>query len=148
MLRRMPLPPFADLLDRLFVAGVAITTRALNEATPDLRLTFAQWRIVLVIGENPDGATAAELAARVGVTVPTTIRQLRRLARRGLLVINRDEGDPRAIRARLTVRGSSVRDQILGYRVQAIEMVATDLRVSRATVAELERVADSFDVFR
>ena len=43
----MPEPHVADLLERLFVAGVAITTRALNEATPDLDLTFPQWRVLL-----------------------------------------------------------------------------------------------------
>ena len=139
---------FADLLERLFVAGVAITTRALNEATPDLRLTFPQWRIVLVVGESPNGATASEVAARVGVTVPTTIRQLRRLARRGFLVINRDEHDPRAVRACLTDNGFAARDRILVFRRDRIAETATGLRPSGATLAALDKVADAFDVFR
>ena len=29
------------------MAGIAITTRALNEAMPDLDLTSPQWRVVL-----------------------------------------------------------------------------------------------------
>lgn len=148
MLFRMTEPSFADLLERLFVAGVAITTRALSEATPDLELTFPQWRVLLIVGEGPDGATVSEVAVRVGVTVPATSRQLRRLARRGLVVISRDDRDRRAARARLTDDGSAVRDQILGYRHRSIAATATSLRVSRATLVELERVANAFDVYR
>ncbi len=148
MLLRMTGPSFADLLERLFVAGVAITTRALSEATPDLDLTFPQWRVLLIVGEGGDGATVSEVAVRVGVTVPATSRQLRRLAGRGLLVISRDARDRRAARARLTVRGSAVRDQILGDRHRRIAATATGIRVSRATLVELQRVADAFDVYR
>lgn len=141
-------PQFADLLERLFVAGVAITTRALTEATPGLDLTFPQWRVLLILGEDPDGATVSEVAARVGVTVPATSRQLRRLARRGLVAITRDIRDRRAARARLTDQGSAVRDQILRDRHRRIAATATGLRVSRTTLVELQRVADAFDVFR
>lgn len=148
MLRRMTELSFAYLLERLFVAGVAITTRALSEATPDLDLTFPQWRVLLIVGEDEDGATVSEVAVRVGVTVPATSRQLRRLARRGLLVIKRDEHDRRAVRARLTVGGSAVRDQILGDRRRQIAATATGLRVSRTTLVELQRVADAFDTYR
>lgn len=148
MLSGMTDPLFADLLERLFVAGVAITTRALNEATPDLDLTFPQWRVLLIVGEGQDGATVSEVAARVGVTIPATSRQLRRLARRGFIVITRDDRDRRAARARLTDEGSAVRDQILRYRHRRIAATATGLRVSRTTLVELQRVADAFDVFR
>ena len=148
MLFRVTESSFADLLERLFVAGVAITTRALSEATPDLDLTFPQWRVLLIVGEGGDGATVSEVAARVGVTVPATSRQLRRLARRGLLVITRDARDRRAARARLTEAGSAVRDQILGDRHRRIAATATGLRVSQTTLVELRRVADAFDVYR
>lgn len=148
MLWRMTEPTFADLLERLFVAGVAITTRALSEATPDLDLTFPQWRVLLIVGEDSDGATVSEVAVRVGVTIPATSRQLRRLARRGLLTITRDARDRRAARARLTEWGSAVRDQILGDRHRRITATSTGLRVSRTTLVELQRVADAFDVYR
>jgi DNA-binding MarR family transcriptional regulator len=138
----------AELLERLFVAGVAITTRALNEATPDLELTFPQWRVLLIVGEQEDGVTVSEVAARVGVTVPATSRQLRRLARRGLVELARDDRDRRAARARLNNAGAAVRDQILGYRRQRIADTATRLRLSTATLTELRAVADAFDVYR
>lgn len=42
----------ADLLERIVLAGVAITTRALSEASPGFDLTFPQWRALLVVGER------------------------------------------------------------------------------------------------
>jgi DNA-binding MarR family transcriptional regulator len=135
----------ADLLERLFLAGVAITTRALTEASPDLDLTFPQWRVLLVVGERRDGATVSEVSARVGVTVPATSRQLRRLARRGLLEIRRDERDRRAARARLTEQGAGVRDAILGYRHERIVEIVAGLQVSSSMSHDLARVADAFD---
>jgi DNA-binding MarR family transcriptional regulator len=137
-----------DLLERLVLAGVAITTRALTEATPDLDLTFPQWRVLLVVGERPEGATVSEVSTRVGVTVPATSRQLRRLARRGLLEIARDERDRRAARARLTERGTTARDAILQYRRERIEEVAKRLPMPRATALDLARIVDAFDAYR
>jgi DNA-binding MarR family transcriptional regulator len=136
------------LLDRLVLAGVAITSRALTEALPDLELTFPQWRVLLVVGEEAEGATVSEVSNRVGVTVPATSRQLRRLAGRGLLEIRRDDRDRRAARARLTSRGVAVRDAILAYRRARIGEVAGALRVSAPTVRELVRVVDAFDAYR
>jgi DNA-binding MarR family transcriptional regulator len=137
-----------DLLERLVLAGVAITTRALTEATPDLDLTFPQWRVLLVVGERPEGATVSEVSTRVGVTVPATSRQLRRLARRGLLEIARDERDRRAARARLTERGTAARDAILQYRRARLEEVAKRLPMPRATALDLARIVDAFDAYR
>jgi DNA-binding MarR family transcriptional regulator len=148
MLRSVSEQDLVDILERLVLAGVAITTRALTEATPDLDLTFPQWRVLLVVGEGPAGATVSEVSARVGVTVPATSRQLRRLARRGLLAIKRDEHDRRAARARLTERGAAVRDAILGYRRERIRELAEGLQVSSSTSNDLVRVADAFDVYR
>jgi DNA-binding MarR family transcriptional regulator len=137
-----------DLLERIILAGVAITTRALEEATPALDLTFPQWRALLVVGEGPEGATVSDVAVRVGVTVPATSRQLRRLAGRGLVDIKRDERDHRAVRARLTTQGTRVRDDILRFRRERIAETAASLRVSRATLRDLARLAEAFEVHR
>ena len=141
-------PDLTELVERLVVAGVAITTRALTEATPDLELTFPQWRALLVVGEGAAGATVTEVSSRVGVTVPATSRQLRRLARRGLVEIGHDERDHRAARARLTHRGVAVRDAILSFRHERIAEVAAGLRVSANAIGELSRVVDAFDAYR
>ncbi|HET7180893.1 MAG TPA: MarR family transcriptional regulator [Candidatus Limnocylindrales bacterium] len=142
----MPQPASLEsLLERLVVAGVAITTRALADASDDWELTFPQWRALLIVGEADDGATVSAVAARVGVTVPATSRLLQRLARRGLLNATSDEQDRRATRARLTARGIAVRERIIGRRRALIAERARTLRLSDSTLHELEQVGAAFD---
>jgi DNA-binding MarR family transcriptional regulator len=135
-------------LERIAVGAVGLTTRALAQAGTGFELTFPQWRALLVLGEDADGARVGEVATRVGVTVPATSRLLRRLERRGLTTLSVDEQDRRATRARLTDRGRSVRAAILDHRRAALREVASALRDPqqldlreglRAIAAELER---------
>lgn len=58
-----------DGLERLVVAGVALTTRSLSTARADLDLTLAQWRVLVVLGDAADGATISQVAGRIGVTL-------------------------------------------------------------------------------
>ncbi len=140
----------ADDLERIAVGSVGLTTRALAQAHTGFELTFPQWRALLVLGEDADGARVGEVATRVGVTVPATSRLLRRLERRGLTTLGVDEADRRATRARLTERGRTVRGAILAYRVAALREVASSLDDPErlglseglgAIAAELERFA-------
>ena len=103
-------------LDRIVIGAVGLTTHALAEAAPDTELTFPQWRALLILGEEPDGARVGQVATRVGATLPATSRLLRRLARRDLVVLATDELDRRATRARLTGQGQVVRAAIIAYR--------------------------------
>jgi DNA-binding MarR family transcriptional regulator len=105
-----------DALERLVVAGVALTTRSLSTARADLDLTLAQWRVLVVLGDAADGATISQVARRIGVTLPASSRQLRRLARRGLVEIGPDEGDRRAMRVRLTGLGHAARQDVVAFR--------------------------------
>jgi DNA-binding MarR family transcriptional regulator len=137
-------------LERIAVGAVGLTTRALAEADAGFELTFPQWRVLLVLGEDPDGARVGAVASRVGVTVPATSRLLRRLERRGLTALSVDDQDRRATRARLTDRGRRVRTAIVDHRRAALlELVSSlqqpdrlDLRAGlRAIAAGLERFA-------
>ena len=103
---------------------------------------------MLILGEGSNGATVSEVANRVGVTVPATSRQLRRLERRHLVVLARDEDDRRAARARLTLEGIATRDAILAARHQWIQAALRDLRVPDATLRQLAHVADALDHYR
>lgn len=114
----------AHVLEHITVGAVGVTTRALTEATPGFEMTFPQWRALLILGAEPDGARLSEVAARVGVTLPATGRLLRRLERRGLLALATDPDDRRATRARLTEAGRNVRDGILAYRRRMLTDVA------------------------
>ena len=152
---RDALPPSAtdaltDHLERIAVGAVGLTTRALAQADAGFDLTFPQWRALLVLGEDADGARVGEVATRVGVTVPATSRLLRRLERRGLTTLSVDERDRRATRARLTDRGRTVRGAILTQRAEALREIVShlsdpellDLREGlRAIAVELERFA-------
>lgn len=137
--------PLAALIERIVLAGVALTSRALTDASPGFDLTFPQWRVIVVLGERPDGATVSEVAERIGVTVPATSRQLRRLARRGLVAVSPDHADRRATRARLTDEGLLARTRILEYRRSRIVAAVGDLRPSRATLATVEQAAEALE---
>ena len=140
----------ADDLERIAVGAVGLTTRALAEANTGFELTFPQWRALLVLGEEADGARIGEVAARVGVTLPATSRLLRRLERRGLTTLSVDELDRRATRARLSDHGRSVRETILAHRRAVLHEIAAGLPKAdqrrlkgglRGIAAELERFA-------
>ena len=114
----------ADDLERIAVGAVGLTTRALAQADTGLELTFPQWRALLVLGEETDGARIGEVADRVGGTLPATGRLLRRLERRGLTSLTIDELDRRATRARLTDHGRQVRETILAHRRAVLREIA------------------------
>lgn len=141
-------PALAELIEGIIVAGVALTTRALSEATPDLELTFPQWRVLLVVGERETGSKLTEVATRVGVTLPATSRQIHRLVRRGLIQVQRDERDRRAARVRLTETGNQVRKQILDFRQARIAETITGLSVSGQTLGEMAVIAGALRVHR
>jgi DNA-binding MarR family transcriptional regulator len=134
-----------DALERLVVAGVALTTRSLSTARADLDLTLAQWRVLVVLGDAADGATISQVAGRIGVTLPATGRQLRRLARRGLVEISRDEVDRRAMRVRLTGLGHAARQDVVAFRKKELAKVAATLRLDKVTANQLARIANAMD---
>jgi DNA-binding MarR family transcriptional regulator len=140
-----------ELIERIVFAGVALTSRALSEATAEPDLTVPQWRVLAVLGEDGEhgeGIRLTDVAARIGVTLPATSRQLRRLERRSLIELHPDERDRRVVRARLTRDGERVRSTIVAYRMRAIAGVTDSLPVSAATLTELAGVAEAFDRFR
>jgi DNA-binding MarR family transcriptional regulator len=134
-----------DAIERLVFAGVALTTRALSEARADLDLTLAQWRVLVILGEAEDGATVSQVAARIGVTLPATSRQLRRLEQRGLLEIGPDQRDRRATRVRLTSLGRTARDDVVSYRRERIAEIAAELDLDPGLARPLTLIADAVD---
>lgn len=149
---RSPTPisnAIADDLERIAIGAVSLTTHALAGAETDFELTFPQWRAILVVGDDADGARVGEVAARVGVTLPATSRLLRRLERRGLTTLRTDMRDRRATRVRLTERGQRIRSAILAQRRAVLEQIAASLPEveSRDLAAGLHRVAAGFDRF-
>lgn len=48
-------PELVEALERIVVAGVAMTNAALASARPDMEITFPQWRVRFILGDRPDG---------------------------------------------------------------------------------------------
>jgi DNA-binding MarR family transcriptional regulator len=141
-------PAVAESLERIIFAGVALTTVAISKAQPGLELTFPQWRVLVVLGASPGGLRIGEVARLVGVTLPATSRQLRRLERRGLVSVGRDDRDRRAALANLTAEGMSARTAILAYRKAAIDRIATPFESNASLRRELDRMAEALETAR
>jgi DNA-binding MarR family transcriptional regulator len=134
-----------DAVERIVFAGVALTARALADARAELDLTLAQWRVLVVLGETEDGATISQVAGRVGVTLPATSRQLRRLEQRGLVDVGPDQRDRRATRVRLTAVGRSARDAVVSSRRAKIAQVVSALDLDPTITTQLKRIADALE---
>jgi DNA-binding MarR family transcriptional regulator len=101
-------------VERLILGGVAITARALDGEAEDL--TFSQWRVLTILGEQEADSHVRRVGERVGVSAPSASRLLRRLEDRGLIELERDVRDRRYMRVHLTVAGQTVHDRVLGRR--------------------------------
>jgi DNA-binding MarR family transcriptional regulator len=134
-------PGFLDSLESIIMAGVALTTEALADATHDTELTLPMWRVLVVLGSTEEGATVSEVARRIRVTVPATSRQLQRLAKRGLVSLSVDDHDRRAMRARLTTAGVEFREHVMASRRQRLRVALAPLVVSPTTEHDVAVVA-------
>jgi DNA-binding MarR family transcriptional regulator len=103
-----------DAVERIILGGVAITARALGGEVEDL--TFSQWRVLTIVGEQEATAHVKGVGQRVGVSAPSASRLLRRLEDRGLIELQRDPTDRRFMRVRLTPAGQAARSQVIDRR--------------------------------
>ena len=123
--------------------AVAITTRAI--ATVGLELTFAQWRVLVVVGGSADGATVTEIASRLGAEISPVSRLVTRLARRGLVVARKDEQDRRVTRVTITDDGKEIRETVLGHRREMLADVLAEAGPLAPDVeAALDRIGAAF----
>ena len=137
-------PPLLTALERFAVEAVGLTVRALAEVASEADLTLAQWRALVVIDSLP-GARVSEIAARVGMSLPSTSRLIRRLERGGAVVISTDPDDRRATVVRATEAGSAFRG-VVAQRRQALLAEALGGRFARSdpvVVDAITRIADA-----
>ena len=135
-----------DLLERLVVGAVAVTERAIAAAGADL--TFVQWRVLLIVGEQPGGATVGEIASRIGANESPASRLVSRLKRRGVVRTERDAADGRVTRVHLTEAGQAMRTQVLDHRRHDLAAVIEAEPMTPAEVGVIARLARSFEPFR
>jgi DNA-binding MarR family transcriptional regulator len=129
------------VLERLIIAGVALTARSL-EATAG-ELTFLQWRVLVVLGEAPTGLHVGEIGRRIGASAPSATRVLRRLERQGLIGTQREEADRRRVLVQLTADGQGLRREVMEHRRsllrEALRQAMVQLEAEH--LASLERIA-------
>lgn len=107
-----------DALERLVVASVAITARALGEVAPEL--TFLQWR-VLVLVDTPDGMPVGPIATALGAKIAAVSRLITRLRERGLVETRRSEADARVVVVCLSRDGAALRQRVVESRRAQLE---------------------------
>ncbi len=134
-------PELLDAIERIIVAGVAMTNEALGRARPNLDLSLQQWRMMVVLGDAPEGHPVGEISRLIAVTLPATGRQLRRLERRGLVTLASDPNDRRVTRARLTEAGLAARESIVDDRRAMIRAALRDIRGRGDLTGLLEPIA-------
>jgi len=130
-------------LEAVAFGSVAVTTRALLTVSPDL--TFGQWRALVIVGEQPDGATVSEIAARLGAEISPVSRLVSRLVARGLMVRAKDVQDRRVTRVSMTPSGRELRETVLERRRAILGGVLEDAGPMEPEVeAALERIGRAF----
>lgn len=130
-----------DLLERVVVASVAITARAI--ATAEADLTFVQWRVLVIVGEGGDGATVSEIATRLGANPSPASRLISRLRRRGLASATKDDPDRRVTRVRLTPLGRTLRGRVLAARRRDLRDVSGVGPADREAIRRLASALES-----
>jgi DNA-binding MarR family transcriptional regulator len=136
----------AEALEAVTFGAVAVTTRAL--ATTGLELTFAQWRVLVIVGEGDAGAAVSDIATRLGSELSPASRLVGRMARRGFVTLVKDDLDRRVTRVTLTSAGSALRQAVLERRLALLrEILAAAGPVSSDVVAGLQRIGEAFRRF-
>lgn len=134
-----------EALERLVVGAVGLTTASLGRTGVASELTLPQWRALVVVART-DGVRVGEVAARVGVTLSSASRLIRRLERQGLVMTERDERDRRATIVRATPAGRITWEGLVEHRRQLIDGLLESLPkpLSDRLADELDDVAQAF----
>ncbi len=134
------LAPAGELptLERIVVASVAITARALAEVAPEL--TFVQWR-ALVLVDRPEGIAVGALATALGAKIAAMSRLVGRLHARGLVETHRGEADARVVLVTLTSAGGELRSRVVARRREDVRAAIASTSLPSDASVVLERIA-------
>lgn len=136
-----------DALETIAYGTVAVTTRAL--AALGLELTFPQWRVLIVVGNRPDGASISDIAELLGSELSPTSRLVARMVTRGLVRLEKHPYDRRVTMAALTDEGRVLREAVVARRRELLEEVAADVgNVDAQALDGLRRLGNGFRRYR
>lgn len=134
-------------LEALVFEAIGMTAIALSVAAAG-ELTISQWRTLVVIGRG-QALRVGDIAAQVGMSLPSTSRMVRRLERNGLVTTTRDESDRRATLVQLSDRGAAVREQVVQCRRSLMDqaLAAGAPKLPRGLVPGLRAIAAAFQEY-
>ncbi|MGH2474280.1 MAG: MarR family transcriptional regulator [Candidatus Limnocylindrales bacterium] len=138
-------PWSVDSLERIVVAGVALTTAALGQAQPGLELTLSQWRVLAVLVVRAEPLSLTAVAGAIAVTLPATSRQVHRLADRGLIALSPNLRDRRSLEVSLTPAGRDLHASVITFRRSRLAEIVDTIDVTPAVERALAQVADALD---
>jgi MarR family transcriptional regulator, transcriptional regulator for hemolysin len=130
----------ADVLatNKALVKVAKLYRSAQADALGGLALHPGQDVLLWMLGQEPQGITVSEIAARLGVEQPTVTRSLSRLDQGGWFVREPVPGDRRATRIQLTDKGLAVIPEIeAAWRTLAETATAGMANNQRASLIEL-----------
>jgi DNA-binding MarR family transcriptional regulator len=139
-------PAVVDALETIAYGTVAVTTRAL--AAFGIELTFPQWRVLIVVGNRPEGASVSDVAELLGSELSPTSRLVARMARRGLVGLEKHPYDRRVTVVRLTDGGRDLREAVVARRRELLAEAAAGVDVDGAALEGLKRLGAGFSRYR
>lgn len=136
-----------ECLELLMFGAIGMTSVALAQ-TAASDLTLPQWRALVVVG-RVDSIRVGEVAARIGMSLPSTSRLIGRLERRGYVTTERDESDRRATLVRLTPDGHSVRAAVIKHRRRLMNdaLASHASRLPKDLARGIDTIAKAFDQY-
>jgi DNA-binding MarR family transcriptional regulator len=99
----MPLPLKDQLCFTLYATSLAVT-RSYKPMLDRLRLTYPQYLVLTVLGEE-DGLSVGAVASRLDLESSTVTPLIKRMEEAGLLTRHRTPEDERMVRVHLTEQG-------------------------------------------
>lgn len=134
-----------DALDRLARGAVGLTAASLVVGDR-ADLTIAQWRgLAVVAAAAPEPTRVGEVAARLGMSLPSASRLVRRLERHGLVSASRDERDRRVTLVSATTEGRRLHDVVVRHRRAAMRDLLRDRALPSDLAGGLASIAAAFD---
>jgi len=133
-------------LEAVALGSVAVTALAVSAI--ELDLTFVQWRVLVIVGQQSGGATVSEIAGRLGAEISPLSRLVGRLARRGLVTTRKDDRDRRVTRVSLTDAGRAIRERVLRRRRELLAVVLLGIGpIGSDVVSVLEQIGAGLSSF-
>ncbi len=143
--RVAPSDPLLAALDRIARASVGLTATALV-SSGHADLTLAQWRLIAVVAGATRPIHVGDIAARLGTSMPSASRLVRRLEDRRLVDTMRDEADRRSTLVRLTDAGSDLWAEVVADRRAAMaRLLEGEAQLPGDLGAGLAAIADAFE---